>query len=226
MQRLIKSLPLLLWLISLSLSAAEPPTAPILRLENGMHTTAIRSISTDAQQRFVLTASDDKTARLWSVKDGQLLRTFRPPQGAGDEGKLYAAALSPDGNTVAVAGWTGYEWDKKVSIYLFQRQSGQLIQRLQDLPDVIYHLSFSKQGRYLAASINGKNGIRVFNTRTGALVFKDSDYGGDSASVDFAADGKLLSSSLDGYLRLYSADFKLLAKQTALGGQQPFLARF
>jgi len=206
----------------------EPPTAPILRLENGMHTTAIKSINTDAQQRFVLTVSKDKTARLWSVKDGQLLRTFRPPQGAGHEGKLYAAALSPDGNTVAVAvaGWTGYEWDSKHSIYLFQRQSGQLIQRLQGLPNVIHHLSFSKEGRYLAASLGVKNGIRVFNTHTGALVFKDSDYGGDSYSVDFAADGKLLSSSYDGYLRLYSADFKLLAKQTAIGGQQPHFARF
>jgi len=191
-----------------------------------MHTTTIKSISTDAQQRFVLTASKDKTARLWSVKDGQLLRTFRPPQGAGSEGKLYAAALSPDGNTVAVAGYTGYEWDKSISIYLFQRQSGQLIQRLQGLPNVINHLSFSKEGRYLAASLGGKSGIRVFNTRTGALVFKDSDYGGRSTSVDFEADGKLLSSSFDGYLRLYSPDFKLLAKQTVIGGQRPFLARF
>ena len=204
----------------------QPPSAPLLRMENGMHTTAITGISTDARQRFVLTTSEDKTAKLWSVQDGQLLRTFRPQQGAGREGKLYAGALSPDGNIVAVAGWTGSEWDKSNTIYLFQRQSGQLLHRLEGLPNVISHLSFSAKGRYLAVSIVGKNGFGVFNASTGTLVFKDSDYGAASYSNDFSADGKLLTSSLDGYLRLYSADFKRLAKQSASGGKHPRLARF
>ncbi len=226
MHRLIQSLTLLLCLFSHPFSAAEPPSTPTLRMENGMHTAPIESISTDTQQRFVLTTSNDKTAKLWSVQDGQLLHTFRPPQGAGDEGKLYAGALSPDGNTVAVAGWTGYEWDKTVNIYLFQRQSGLLLHRLEGLPNVINHLSFSVEGHYLAASLGGKNGIRVFNSSTGALVFKDSDYGNDSYSNDFSADGKLLTSSYDGYLRLYNAEFKLLAKQSSLGDKRPYLARF
>ncbi len=202
-----------------------PPSTPILRLNNGMHTTAIKSISTDAQQRFVLTASKDKTARLWSVDDGHLLQTFRPPQGAGDEGKLYASALSPDGDTVALAGWTG-SWDDNISIYLFQRQSGQLIRRLTGLPDVILHLSFSADGRYLAASLGGKNGIRVFNIHTGALVFKDSDYGGHSYSVEFSPEGHLLTTSLDGYIRLYNADFKLIEKQSDSDNQEPIFASF
>ncbi|MCI5191294.1 MAG: hypothetical protein D3905_16225, partial [Candidatus Electrothrix sp. AS4_5] len=45
--------------------AGEPPTAPMLRLETGFHTATINRIATDAQGRWLATASHDKTLRLW-----------------------------------------------------------------------------------------------------------------------------------------------------------------
>ena len=83
----------------------------MLRIEAGMHTAPITRIDVDAAERFLVTASDDKTARVWDLANGQLLQVLRPPLVAGDEGKLYAVAISPDGTTVATGGWTGYEWD-------------------------------------------------------------------------------------------------------------------
>ncbi|MEZ5479862.1 MAG: hypothetical protein R3E95_20995 [Thiolinea sp.] len=49
------------------------------------------------------------------------------------KGKLYAVAMSPDGEQVAVAGWTG-QWDVTDTIYIFQRSSGALLTRIRDLP--------------------------------------------------------------------------------------------
>ena len=57
----------------------------------------------DAAERFLVTASDDKTARVWDLETGRLLRVLHPPIGAGDEGKLYAVAIPPDGAVVAAA---------------------------------------------------------------------------------------------------------------------------
>jgi hypothetical protein len=37
-----------------------------------MHTAAIRRISTDDAGRLVLTVSGDKTAKLWSLQDGEV----------------------------------------------------------------------------------------------------------------------------------------------------------
>src|SRR5689334_413068 len=82
------------------------PTEPLLRLNTDRHTAQIWRIATDAQNRFVVTASDDKTARVWSLPDGQFQTTLRVPTGDGPIGRLYAVALTPDGRTVAVGGFT------------------------------------------------------------------------------------------------------------------------
>ena len=126
----------LLCLPFLSQSPAEAQSRdPFLTLNTEMHTATINRISTDRRNRSVLTCSQDKTAKLWRLSDGQLLQTFRIPIGKDNEGKLYACALSPDGLTAAVGGKTGYEWDNTESIYLFDTQSGSLKQRISGLPN-------------------------------------------------------------------------------------------
>jgi WD40 repeat protein len=93
-------------------AALAQPEAPMLRIETGMHTAMIRRIAVDAAGRFLVTGSDDKTVRVWELETGRLLRTIRPPTGTGNEGKIYAVAISPDGRTIAAGGWTGFEWDR------------------------------------------------------------------------------------------------------------------
>ena len=150
-------------LAALQCIAAEPTTRPLPRLETGMHTAVIRRIATDTAGRWAVTASEDKTARVWEVASGRQLTVLRPPQDVGDEGKLFAVALSPDGAVVAVGGWTGWDWDKEAVSYLFDRTSGRLLRRLPGLPSTINHLSFSPDGRWLAASLYGAKGVRIFD---------------------------------------------------------------
>src|SRR6476646_5696460 len=112
--------------------AAQQPTdglsfEPILRIETGKHVAQIFRIDTDAANRFAVTASDDKTARVWSLPDGRLQRILRLPIDQGNVGKAYAVAISPDGSTIAVGGWPGLS---RENILLFDRLSGELKQRL------------------------------------------------------------------------------------------------
>ena len=206
-----------------------PPTAPIARIEPGGHTAPIWRIDTDAAGRILVTGSEDKTVRLWSLPDGRLLKTLRVPIGGGNEGKVRAVAISPDGGTAAAGGWTGYEWDGSHSIYLFDVASGRLARRLHRLPDVIFDLNYSPDGRWLAAGLGGENGIRVYRTRDWELVYADPDYGDSCYSVDFATDGRLVSTSYDGHLRLYALEagrFQRVAEEKAPGGNEPYTARF
>ena len=206
--------------------AADPPTAPLLRIETAMHTAGITRIGVDAAERLVVTASDDKTVRVWERASGRLLRTLRPPLGNGDEGKIYAVAISPDGETIACGGWTGWDWDGTASIYLFERASGRLVRRIDGLPTVVAHLAFSPDGARLAATLKRDNGVRVFRTADGALDWGDDDYGDGSYSADFDARGRLVTTSWDSMVRLYDAAGRLAAQTRAPGGTQPYRARF
>lgn len=217
-------------LAQLATAQSEPSREPVLRIETGMHIAAIKRIGVDAANRYLVTASEDKTVRVWELPSGRLLRVIRPPLGAGYEGKLFAVALSPDGSTIAAGGWTGYEWDKQHSIYLFDRESGRLIRRLGGLPNVVNHLVYSPDGRYLAATLGEKNGVRVFSTSPYAPAGEDTDYGDASYGADFDRAGRLATTSWDGFIRLYATggdgSLRLLAKQSAAGGQRPFDVKF
>ena len=203
----------LVWLAALALLTAAParaqpdglPTEPMLRINAPSHIAKISRIATDAAERFAVTASDDKTVRVWSLPDGTLQRVIWVPRGEGNLGKAYAVALSPDGGTIAVGGRTSPGADENV--YLFDRASGALVRRLPGLSDVVLHLAFSPDGRRLAAALGGAKGIRVFDAADGYRPLpSDGDYGGASYWVDFDRTGRLVSASLDGFVRLYAAD--------------------
>ncbi len=48
-------------------STAALPDTPQLRLDPGMHTARIKRIDVDAEGRYLVSASDDKTVRVWSA---------------------------------------------------------------------------------------------------------------------------------------------------------------
>lgn len=207
-----------------------PTTEPILRIETGMHTAPIWRIGIDRENRYLVTASDDKTARVWELSSGNLLRVLRPPIGDGNEGKLYAVAFSPDGYTVAVGGWTKAETGNH-NIYIFDRESGRMLRRIEGLPTVTFHLTYSPDGSRLAATLFGQNGVRVYETVNYFEIFADSDYGTDSYGADFDSTGRLVTSSYDGFLRLYerktgNRSLRLVAKRKVEGGTRPFSVKF
>ncbi len=207
--------------------AAEPPTEPILRIETGMHTSTITSIATDAAGHWLVTASLDKTLRVWDLSTDRLVRTIRPPIGVGNEGKLFSVALSPDGATIVCAGWTG-SWDKEGHIYIYNRVSGNLTGRITGLPNVISHLAFSPDGHQLAVTLFS-GGIRLYRTNDWSQSGADRDYVGASYSAHFSQEDRLVTTCVDGSIRLYETRgeaLRLIKKVRAFGGTKPSIARF
>ena len=142
-------------------------------------------------------------------------------------GKAYAVAIDPAGEVIAVGGWTTPPGEPTV-IYLFARATGALLQHIGGLPNVVYHLAFSPDGRYLAATLGGQNGVRIFDRDRGwAEVARDGSYGDGSYGAAFAPDGRLATTSYDGMIRLYGRDFALPPQALrAPGGDRPFGVAF
>jgi WD40 repeat protein len=207
-------------------AADRPSTTPLLKLDTGMHTLPIRTAAVDGEGRFLVTASLDKTARLWSLATGELIRVLRPAIGDGAEGKIYAVAMSPDGQFVVAGGFTGYAWEKANSLYVFEAGTGRLVHRVGGLPEIVNRLGWSPDGRLLAAALGGANGIRVFQTGDWHEVGRDPDYADAAYGLAFDRSGRLAASGLDGYIRLYDRDLKRIAKVKAAGGAQPSTLAF
>jgi WD40 repeat protein len=203
--------------------AALPPgfhDRPVLVVDPGGHTAIVKRADVDAAGRFAVTASHDKTVRVWSLADGKWERTIRLPAGPGDIGKAFAVAIDPAGEIIAVGGWTAPE--PPAWIYLYDRATGALLQRIGGLPEVVHHLAFAPDGRHLAATLGGANGLRVFGRAQGrAEVARDTAYGGSSFGAAFAPDGRLATTSFDRRVRLYGPDFRLRVNAKAPGGALP-----
>jgi WD40 repeat protein len=207
---------------------------PVLAIDPGMHTSRITSQAVDAGGRFVVTGGDDHTVRIWSVADGKLLRTIWIPVGPEHVGSIYAVAISPDGSTIAAGGYTE-RLDGDHPIYIFDRESGNLVRRIAgDSPSATLFLTFSPDGRYLAAAL-AEHGLRVFDRdKKWSEAFRDDQYGDRSCGATFARDGRLATTSYDGRIRLYkyapnsdSPNFRAVGQPVrAPSGDRPFRAAF
>jgi WD40 repeat protein len=146
-----------------------------LRLETGGHTAAIRRLALDEARGIAVTASDDKTARVWDLRSGQQRLVLRPPIGRDEIGRLYGVAIHPAQPLVAVGGVSA-QGSGAQAIYLFNVDSGQLERTIDARGGDIKHLAWSADGSVLLAGYAGNvqagsHGVRAF-ALDGQMVYE------------------------------------------------------
>lgn len=192
------------------------------------HMGPIRDI--DSNGTMIASASEDKTIKLWSAETGDLIKTLRVPITKGDGGKLYAVSLDSNGAWVAAAGSTSGETRPDIGIYVLDTVTDAILWRIPNLPQVVLGLCSSKDGRFLAATLGGTHGLRVYDAKNKFQeIYSDTGYKGSSYSCDFDTSGNLATSSYDGKIRLYpnsGANYKLGKVIQSSAGKQPFSVKF
>lgn len=126
---------------------------PDLRLRRVLRAAdALNGASFSSDGRYVITASDDKTARVWTAGTGQ-------PAGKPlvADAEVLDAAFSPDGAYVAAisADWVLHIWDWRRG-----RSRWSLPDRLGS------SVAFSRDGRYIVSSTSD-NRVRIWDLRDG-----------------------------------------------------------
>ena len=116
-----------IWAFSAVQWATVRPAAadtPLLQIETGGHLSLIRALQVTRDGKWLISASDDKTIRIWDLQSGRLKRVLRGEIGDSDHGKIYALAISPDGKLLAAGGSTGRTGGTAHPIRLYDFASG------------------------------------------------------------------------------------------------------
>jgi WD40 repeat protein len=200
-------------------------TEPILEINTEMHTSRILKISTDAHDKTLLTCSDDKTARIWDLSNGKLLRILRPPIDNGHNGMLYAGALSPDGKIAVIGGYTLDEKGTSYCFYIFDAAIGTMLKSINGLPQAITEIRFSPDGAHLAVGLKA-SGMRIYTSGDWHLYAEMKDYAQQVNCIAFARDGRMAAASEDCRIRLYDREYKLLKDRDMSDQSAPYRISF
>jgi len=201
---------------------AENTPPPILQIDPGGHKAMINDVTFTPDGRYLVSAGDDKVIRVWDLETGQTVRTLRGQIGAGDEGKIFAMALSPDGRWLAAGGFMGDNTEYQDAIRLYNFASGQLVALLKGHSNVVLSLAFSPDSRFLVSGSFDKNAIlwelasNALDSRALAPKHRLSGHTDYIFAVAFTPDSqRVVTGSLDHTLRLWQvSDGKLLATLT------------
>ena len=192
------------------------------------HAAALQGVSDVAWHptgKFLATASDDKTLKLWAANSGDCLRTLK-----GHTSYVFCCVFTPKGNVLASGSYDE-------TLRLWNVTSGRCIKarlllpgcsrplihcssrglHTQELPahsDPITAIDFDAQGK-LVASASYEGFCRIWDVETGACV--QTIYGQETppiGHVRFTPNGRfLLTVALDSTLRLWDhASGKCLRK--------------
>jgi WD40 repeat protein len=99
---------------------------PILVLDANGHTGSANRLLYWPYRNELISVSHDKTIRFWDVDTGEPTRVLRPPIDRGDAGRLWAAALSPDNQLLAVGGESALRKPEDHAVYLIDPVEGRV----------------------------------------------------------------------------------------------------
>jgi WD40 repeat protein/class 3 adenylate cyclase len=207
---------------SLLLALQAESTAHTTEAENALHRSILASrvqlvlphekevwtVTYSPDGKHIATASQDKMARIWDAKTGQLLLTLK-----GHTDSVNGIVYSLDGKRLATSSDdnTAKVWDAA---------TGKELLTLSGHTRVVRRIAFSPDGTRLATT-SADGTARVWDAHTGKELLSVSLHDGQVFDVAFNPDGKRVATSgQDGYVRVWDASSgkELLALSQAGGG--------
>jgi len=202
-------------MITLLWSAVFASSSSILKLDTKGHTAQIHDLIISKDQK-IISASSDKSVRIWNMQ-GKEERKILGRIAPGNEGMIFAIALSPDEKYLAVAGFMelNKNYDKPQDanyIRIYEYRSGKLVTLLKSHTDIVNDLAFSPDGKYLVSGAIDKS-VKVWNMET--LLLQESHflhtrevYG--VGVIQQERDYWIVSTGYDGQVLIYSLAQKSL----------------
>ena len=161
------------------------------------HTSSVLSAAFSPDGQRIVTASYDKTARVWNAASGQLLATLQ-----GHTDRVRNAEFSPNGERIVTASE-----DKTARVW--NAANGQLLVILQGHTGPVENAAFSPDGqRIVTVSATLDRTARVWNAASGQLMttLQMQSPSGTVVSAVFSPDGqRIVTASYNGTALVWNA---------------------
>jgi WD40 repeat protein len=156
------------------------------------HSHEVRCLGMTPAVDLLASGSADHTIRLWSLPDGQPLKTLE-----GHAGWINCLAITPNGKLLASAGRDGL-------IGLWRLPTGRRLEGLKGHDEAILCLAMDPAGRILASG-SADQTIQLWKLPSGDPIKHLKGHAGSISCLTVTPDGELLASgSADGTVRLWS----------------------
>lgn len=167
-------------------------TPPLALLIGHNDTVWTATFSPDATR--IVTASNDKTARIWDANSGIQLANL-----TGHTELLFSAAFSPDGKRVVTSSY-----DKTARIW--DATSGMSLVSLIGHESGLIGAEFSTDGRRVVTCSHDKT-AKIWDAESGRLLATLTGHNGEVYLAHFSPDGKLVvTGSYDNTVKIWDAE--------------------
>jgi WD40 repeat protein len=189
--------------VTLAKQAVRDQAPPLLMLDTGGHMALIRDVAFTPDGRQLVSAGDDKVIRIWDWQAGKTVTTIRGQVEPGDEGKIFAMALSPDGRWLAAGGWIKVRGQAGHVVRLFDFATGNLVALLNGHSDIVLSLAFAPDGKRLISGSNDDSAI-IWDVEHQKLVHRLLGHTDAIYAAAFSPDGqRVVTGSYDTTVRLW-----------------------
>jgi len=186
------------WLRPLTASLT-PPGGPLIRTLIG-HKGWVGDVVVTPNGRYILSASRDKTVKVWELETGLEIRTF-----SGHEGYVDSVTVTPDSH-LALSG----AYDRTVKVW--EINSGRLIQTFSGHQDIVGDIAVTPDGRF-ALSCSWDKTVKVWEIESGMLVHTLSGHTDAVTGVIVTSDGRVaLSCSWDKTVKVWEIESGTLVR--------------
>lgn len=156
------------------------------------HSDTVRSLAISPDGQTLVSASHDKTIKIWQLSTGREIRTLR-----GHSHYIFTVAISPDGQIIASGSWDD-------TIKIWQLSTGREIRTLNDHSGDINSLVISPDGQLLASASDDKT-IKIWRLNTGEKIGTLTGHYNWIRSLAISPDGQtLVSSGVDKIIKIWN----------------------
>lgn len=179
------------------------------------HKREVNSLSWRKDDKFLASASRDKTLRIWDIQSRKTVNTFSHSSG------VMSVSWNPLGiDMLAVSTW----YPSELLLWRVSLQTSQKFANPNNHVRPIFHVTFSKDGHLVSSSLDGT--IKLWNVEKRFLIRTLPGHKQGVFHTFFSLDGtKLLSSGFDGTVKIWDTATGSLTKtfsghQSAVYGVQ------